>query len=45
MVEKYGRKPNQIKNAIRKSADDLGQPGKDPYFGSGRIDVARAVGL
>lgn len=44
MVEKYGRKPNQIKNAIRKSADDLGQPGNDPYFGAGRIDVARAVG-
>jgi lantibiotic leader peptide-processing serine protease len=45
MVERYGRNPSQIKNAIRKSADDLGQPGNDPYFGAGRINVARAVGV
>ena len=45
MVQRYGRKPSQIKNAIRQSADDLGQPGNDPYFGAGRINVARAVGL
>ena len=38
-------KPNQIKNAIEKSADDLGQPGTDPFFGRGRINVARALGL
>jgi subtilisin family serine protease len=45
MVQRYGRKPSQVKNAIRQSADDLGQPGNDPYFGAGRINVARAVGL
>jgi subtilisin family serine protease len=45
MVERYGRKPNQIKNAIRNSADDLGQRGMDPYFGKGRINVASAVGV
>lgn len=45
MVQRFGRKPSQIKNAIRQSADDLGQPGNDPYFGAGRINVARAVGL
>lgn len=45
MVQRYGRNPSQIKNAIRQSADDLGQPGNDPYFGAGRINVARAVGL
>jgi lantibiotic leader peptide-processing serine protease len=37
--------PSQIKAAILKSAVDLGQPGTDPYYGRGRIDVARAVGL
>jgi len=37
--------PAQIKSAILKSAVDLGQPGTDPYYGSGRIDVARALGL
>lgn len=45
MVERYGRNPSQIKNAIRQSADDLGEPGNDPYFGAGRINVARAVGV
>lgn len=45
MVKRYGRKPNQIRNAIEKAADDLGQPGNDPYFGAGRINVARAVGV
>jgi subtilisin family serine protease len=37
--------PAQIKSAIVKSAVDLGQPGTDPYYGRGRIDVASALGL
>ncbi len=45
MVQRFGRNPSKVKNAIRQSADDLGQPGNDPYFGAGRINVARAVGL
>ncbi|HEX5970436.1 MAG TPA: S8 family serine peptidase [Gemmatimonadaceae bacterium] len=45
MVQRYGRKPSQVKNAIRQSADDVGEPGNDPYFGAGRINVARAVGV
>ena len=36
--------PDQIRAAIEKSADDLGEPGTDPYYGKGRINVARAVG-
>jgi hypothetical protein len=28
---------------IEKSADDKGQPGMDPYYGKGRINVARAI--
>ncbi len=27
------------------SADDLGEPGTDPYYGKGRINVARALGV
>jgi subtilisin family serine protease len=37
--------PSVIKNAIEKSADDLGQPGTDPFYGRGRINVAKALGL
>lgn len=35
--------PDQIRAVIEKSADDLGQPGTDPYYGKGRINVARAM--
>jgi subtilisin family serine protease len=38
-------KPQQIKNVIQNSADDLGQPGTDPFYGRGRINVAKALGL
>jgi len=34
-----------IKSRIASSAADLGQPGVDPFYGHGRIDVARALGL
>lgn len=36
-------RPELIEAAIASSADDLGEPGKDRYFGNGRINVARAV--
>jgi len=44
MVEDFGRNPGRIKAAIQQSADDLGQPGTDPWYGKGRINVATAVG-
>jgi len=44
MVEDYGRNPAMVKTKIQQSADDLGQPGTDPYYGKGRINVATAVG-
>jgi len=44
IVEDVGRNPGRIKAAIQKSADDLGQPGTDPWYGKGRINVATAVG-
>jgi subtilisin family serine protease len=37
--------PQQIKHAIEQSADDLGQTGTDPFYGRGRINVARAAGV
>ena len=37
--------PAQLRAAILQFADDLGQPGTDPYYGRGRINVARALGL
>jgi subtilisin family serine protease len=37
--------PQQIKHLIEKSADDLGQPGTDPFFGRGVINVGKAVGF
>ena len=45
MVEKYGRKPSQVKEALGKFADDLGPVGQDPVYGKGRINVAKALGL
>jgi subtilisin family serine protease len=35
--------PAAVFAQLRKSADDLGQPGADPYYGSGRVNAANAV--
>ena len=46
IVENIGKdKPSQVKALIQQSADDLFQPGTDPYYGKGRINVPRALGL
>lgn len=46
MVAKYGKKnPEFIRTKIEGSSDDLGENGKDPFYGTGRINVARALGL
>jgi subtilisin family serine protease len=37
--------PALIRARIVQSADDLGEPGDDPYYGKGRINVARALRL
>jgi subtilisin family serine protease len=37
--------PQQIKHAIEASAVQFGQSGNDPFYGHGRIDVARALGI
>jgi subtilisin family serine protease len=37
--------PALIRARILQSADDLGEPGHDPHYGQGRINIARALGL
>ena len=37
--------PGLIRERILQTADDLGEPGTDPYYGRGRINVARALGV
>jgi lantibiotic leader peptide-processing serine protease len=33
-------KPASVEAAMRRSADDLGKPGNDDYFGAGRVNAA-----
>jgi lantibiotic leader peptide-processing serine protease len=40
-----GRNPGLIGSRLQQSADDLGEPGTDPAYGKGRINVARAMGV
>ena len=44
LVPILGRNPAAIKARIQETADDLGAPGTDPFYGRGRLNVARAVG-
>jgi subtilisin family serine protease len=37
------RTPAQVRTIIERSADDLGAPGRDDYFGNGRINAERAL--
>ncbi|HVI25251.1 MAG TPA: S8 family serine peptidase [Xanthomonadaceae bacterium] len=37
--------PAEVERILRASADDLGKPGKDPAYGRGRVNAARAVQL
>ena len=31
--------PGRVENALQRGADDLGAPGKDPYYGHGRVNA------
>jgi hypothetical protein len=35
--------PAQLLARLRASADDLGKPGKDDFYGAGRVNAWRAV--
>jgi subtilisin family serine protease len=46
VVEDIGKgRPSQVAAQVRESADDLGDPDKDVYYGYGRINVAKALNL
>lgn len=46
IVEDVGHgKPSLVKARLQQSADDLGEPGTDPWYGKGRINVPRALNL
>jgi subtilisin family serine protease len=36
-------KPSQVEAALRASADDLGKPGNDDFYGAGRVNAENAV--
>ena len=35
--------PDAIERRLQRTARDLGPPGKDPHYGWGRLDAARAT--
>jgi subtilisin family serine protease len=45
IIEKNGgsMKPSQVEAALRRSADDLGKPGNDAFYGQGFVNALRAV--
>lgn len=44
ILSRYGAlAPDQVRAIIQRSAEDLDKPGKDQYFGFGRINAYRAV--
>jgi subtilisin family serine protease len=45
LVAEHGRNPALIRDIITSTADDLGQSGTDPFYGRGRVNVKRALGL
>jgi subtilisin family serine protease len=44
LVSILGRHPSQIKARIQQSADNVAGNGTTPFYGKGRLNVARAVG-
>jgi subtilisin family serine protease len=44
VVGKYGpMSPSKLEAILRKSADDLGKPGNDDFYGRGRVNALKAV--
>ena len=44
VVGKYGRMdPAHLETILRQSADDLGKPGNDDFYGKGRVNALRAI--
>jgi subtilisin family serine protease len=46
LIDQVGKgRPALLKQRIKQGSDDLGLPGNDPFYGAGRIDVKKALGL
>jgi subtilisin family serine protease len=46
LVDQIGHgHPSQLKARLLQGADDLGLPGVDPFYGKGRINVPKTLGL
>ncbi|MEP6989502.1 MAG: S8 family serine peptidase [bacterium] len=44
IIGKHGKlPPAQVESILRQSADDLGKPGNDDYYGRGRVNAFRAI--
>lgn len=45
IIEAHGQNltPSRIESLLRRSADDLGKPGRDMWYGRGRVNAAQAV--
>jgi hypothetical protein len=37
--------PDEVESVLKTTADDLGDPGTDAFYGAGRVNAARAVAL
>jgi hypothetical protein len=44
IAQNPARSNAQVRQVIQQSADDLGTPGRDDYFGYGRVNAERALG-
>ncbi|HEX2077463.1 MAG TPA: S8 family serine peptidase [Longimicrobium sp.] len=44
-AERVGTNPSAVRGAVTGTSDDLGKNGKDPIYGQGRVNAARAAGL
>jgi subtilisin family serine protease len=43
-VSRYGKlKPAQLRTILERGADDLGQPGNDPFYGAGRVNAENST--
>ncbi|MEO8448413.1 MAG: S8 family serine peptidase [Gemmatimonadota bacterium] len=45
LVENLGRRPDAIRRRLEKTADEIDGKHKSPFYGNGRLNVARALGI
>lgn len=44
IVSRFGKMhPAQLRTKLERGADDLGQPGNDPFYGAGRVNAIRSL--